>query len=332
MAVHNGLPHLPDAVESILGQSFADFEFLIVDDASTDGSSEYLALQTDPRIRLITNATNQGLTRSLNHGLDEAQGEYVARMDHDDLSLPGRLAAQVSSMDAHPEIDVLGAWARTLGLDPEQTWRYPLTDADIRAELLFASVLVHSSVMLRRASFKSHNLRYDPNIARAQDYELWTRAAAQLRFANLGKVLLRYRVHPEQIGAQQNAEQQAVADEVRARQLAALGLQPSLEELAQHNAIARWDYGPSAADLDRVEAWLLHLAEANRAAGRYAPDSLARALERRWWSACRHARLLGLEAWRRYRTSPLSDGAGRGPREKSAFFADAVLREWGFRQ
>jgi hypothetical protein len=331
MAVHEGQPYLPEAVESILGQTFNDFEFLIIDDASTDGSSEYLASLSDSRIRLLANKTNLGLTRSLNRGLDEARGEYVARMDHDDISLPDRLAAQVAYLDAHPEVDVLGTWARTLGLNPEQTWRYPLADADIRAEMLFASVLVHSSVMLRRASLEAHELRYDPAIARAQDYELWTRAAPHLHFANLDEVLLRYRVHPGQVGAQQHAEQQAVADTVRAGQLKALGLQPSAEELALHNAIARWEFSPGAADVDRVEGWLLRLAEANRQSGRFAPDSLVRALERRWWPACRRARALGLDAWRRYRASPLSGGAERSLRQKSAFFADSVLREWGFR-
>ncbi|MQC26254.1 MAG: glycosyltransferase family 2 protein [Chloroflexi bacterium] len=331
MAVYNGMPYLPKAVDSILEQSFGDLEFLVADDASTDGSATYLASLTDARIRILTNKENLGLSRSLNLGLDVARGDYVARMDHDDLSLPARLAEQVAYMDAHPEIDVCGTWTRTIGLQTEQTWRYPRTDAEIRAEMLFASVIVHSSAMLRRSSFERHNLRYDPKIARAQDYELWVRAAPHLRFANLGKVLLRYRVHVGQVGALHSAEQQVMADQMRAGLLRDLGLKPTASELKRHNAISRWQFETSLEHLDQVEAWLLKLADANRKSARYASLPFAKTLEARWWAACRVNLSSGMASWRRYSSSELARAAGRSPLERTQFWLKALAREWGLR-
>ena len=114
MAVHNGLPYLEEAVDSILNQSLRDLEFIIVEDASTDGSAEWLASLDDPRLRIVGNKWNKGLTYSLNKAIDLAQGEYVARMDSDDVSHRQRLARQTDFLDRHPEVDLLGSWARPL--------------------------------------------------------------------------------------------------------------------------------------------------------------------------------------------------------------------------
>src|SRR3990172_2066353 len=107
MPVYNGEPYLASAVESILGQSFADFEFLIIDDGSTDRSCEIVRGYADPRIRLLRNSSNRGVIATLNRGLEEAHGEYLARMDADDISLPDRLAQPGAVLDAHPEVGVL---------------------------------------------------------------------------------------------------------------------------------------------------------------------------------------------------------------------------------
>ena len=287
MAVHNGLPYLKEAVESVLGQTWRDFEFIVVDDASTDGSLELLESYEDARIRLMRNGQQAGLAASLNKGMDAAQGEFIARMDADDISLPGRLAQQVAFMRAQPEVAICGAWAQTIGGGRAQVWRYPSEDADIKAELLFASVLVHSSVMMRRSALDAHTLRYDEGLAQAQDYDLWVRAAEVLRLANLPKVLLRYRLHADQVGEQAGSGQQAVADEVRDKQLAHLGVEAIATDRNWHHRIARWDFGDTLEDLAQVERWLQTLLEANQQSQRYARASLERVIEARWWAACR---------------------------------------------
>jgi len=114
MPVFNGEQFLRPAMNSILNQTFTDFEFIIVDDGSTDHSREILNSYTDSRVRLICNESNIGLTDSLNRGLEAASGNYIARMDQDDISLPERLAKQVAFMDSHPEVGVCGTWAKDI--------------------------------------------------------------------------------------------------------------------------------------------------------------------------------------------------------------------------
>ncbi|MEX1248244.1 MAG: glycosyltransferase [Anaerolineales bacterium] len=327
MAVRNGMPYLAGAIDSVLRQTFDEFEFVIIEDASTDDSRKVLNSYSDKRLRLVFNRKQLGLSRSLNKGLDIASGQYIARMDHDDISLPRRLKTQYSFMEEHPDIDVLGCWAKTIGGKPEQTWKYPERDEDIRSEFIFNSSVVHSSVMLRRSTFERLQLRYDEKVVRAQDYELWTRASPRVRFANLQSVLLRYRLHSHQVGRQYGHEQQAVADQVRLRELYRLGLNPTAVEKKIHNRTALWDFPNTSAGLQAMERWFLKLAAANKRKQIYIPSALSRTLERRWWGACRVNIDLGLLAWKRYARSPLSGFAAINVFEKIYFRIKALTRE-----
>ena len=330
MAVHDGGPYIRQAVESILAQSFRDFEFLIIDDASKDSGSNFLSGLTDERVRLIAHSHQAGLSRSLNEGIQEAKGKYLARMDHDDISLSDRLQKQVNFLDAHQDVDVLGTWARTLGLAREQTWRYPIVDEDIRSEFAFNSSLVHSSVMLRTATLERLQLRYDDSTLRAQDYELWTREESQIRFANLGSVLIRYRVHADQVGSRYAVEQQAAAEKIRLREIERLGVKPTTDEFNLHNRISRWEHPEGRAELLALQRWFLKLRAANQTSQTYSMDAFDRTLERRWWAACKANIWLGLEARQIYRDFPFRGAAQRGFLEKAQLLAKAILRELGW--
>lgn len=332
MAVHNGLPYLSDAVESILAQSWEDLEFIIIDDASTDESIKVLSQFADERIRIIQNAKRGGLAKSLNSGIDTSKGDYIARMDADDVSLPKRLERQITFMQTRPELDICGTWARTIGHKPEQLWQYPDADAYIKAEMLFASVLVHSSVMLRRDSVLAHDIRYNEKLEAAQDYELWTRMMDKLVFANVPELLLEYRLHSDQVGVRQGDKQQEVADDVRIKLLEKIGVDASQIEIDLHQAIARWDFGGSYANLDAIESWLIKLKEANELSSLFLEDALGQALEQRWWAACRTQIHLGTEAWRTYQSSPIAVLGNRTLRDKATFFAKSVSRSLGFGQ
>src|ERR1035438_6976532 len=201
MPVHNGAPYLREAMASILSQTFADFEFLIVDDGSSDPSAEIIRSFRDPRIRLVSNGANLGLVETLNRGMLLARGCYLARMDCDDISHPERLALQVSYMDMHDDVAVCGSWIKAFG-SQRFVKRYPLTDDHIRAHLLFENALAHPSVMMRRDVFILERLFYDGNHAQAEDYELWTRVPGSFKFANLDRILLYYRKHRQQVTAE----------------------------------------------------------------------------------------------------------------------------------
>ena len=209
MAVHNGEPHVRQAVDSILGQSLADFEFIIIDDHSTDGTPDYLARLDDPRIRLHRNAGNLGLTKSLNVGLDMARGRYIARMDADDIALPERLARQVAFLDANADHVLLGTGVVEIdGAGAAmKTDRQPMDDMAFRWTSLLRPPLRHPTAMFRSDPVKDAGLRYDETCRTAQDFDFWQRALAHGKAAVLGQPLLRYRVHDSNVTATRKQSQ-----------------------------------------------------------------------------------------------------------------------------
>lgn len=200
MAVYNGEKYLRQAIDSILAQTFSDFEFIIVDDCSTDVTSQIIQGYNDKRIRFVRNEENLGLTRSLNKGLVLAGGEYIARMDGDDLSLPDRLAKQVAFMEANHDVGACGTWARDIDQEGKVIRnREALIGDELDSFYWRVSPLIHPTAMFRFTP--SLGPWYDETIPVAQDYDLWLRISAGERLGNLPEYLLLYRVHDESITA-----------------------------------------------------------------------------------------------------------------------------------
>ena len=203
MSVYNGERYLHEAVESILNQTFSDFEFIIIDDGSTDTTWKILNeyAQKDNRIILIKNNNNIGITRSLNKGLKVAKSQYIARMDADDVSLPDRLLKQITFMEAHPEIGVLGTWVECIDENNVmlEKWHMPTSPALIRWSLIFGNCVAHPTVMMRHEIIKQLGY-YDTNIHYAQDYDLWVRASMITQITNIPEVLLKRRISKNSIG------------------------------------------------------------------------------------------------------------------------------------
>lgn len=303
MPVYNGDRYLAKAVESILTQTFTDFEFMVIDDGSTDASVEIIKSYRDPRIRFIQNTANAGVTKSLNQGLALAAGEYIARMDADDVSLQTRLAKQVAFMDAHPQVGVCGSWVEIIGTTAGDIWRYPEDPDTIQCRLLFESALAHPSVIMRRALFEKAGLCYDPSYPYAQDYELWVRAVKCFRAVNLPEVLLHHRLHPEQVGERAREGQQAWAAKVRLTQLEMLGVSPTTEELEIHQALGTWKFQSTKAFVERADAWLRRLQTANARTSVYPKPAFCRVLGERWLAVCQASEA---RPWRTFWSSPLS--------------------------
>ncbi|GAB1545569.1 hypothetical protein NUACC21_82450 [Scytonema sp. NUACC21] len=198
MAVYNGERYLQEAIESILNQTFLDFEFLIVNDGSIDSTREIILSYNDPRIRLVNNDNNLGLTRSLNKGLQLAKGELIARQDADDISEPERLAKQVAFLERHREVVLVGTWYKEIDAYGKLIGdrQLPCDYIQIRWGLLFYCPFVHSAVMLRKSTVLEHIGFYDESLVYAQDYELWCRIARHLVVANLDEYLLKLRINP----------------------------------------------------------------------------------------------------------------------------------------
>jgi glycosyltransferase involved in cell wall biosynthesis len=201
MSVLNGEAFLREAVESMLGQTFGDFEFIIINDGSTDTTPQILAdyAKRDDRIRIFSQQ-KKGLVESLNRGIALSRSDYIARMDADDVSLPDRLQKQVNFLERHREVGLLsGAYEQidaagtVLG-----TIRFPLADSEIRAAMARINQMCHPAVMMRREVACAAG-GYRKQLLDAEDYDLWLRMAEQTQLANLDDVILRYRVHPRQV-------------------------------------------------------------------------------------------------------------------------------------
>lgn len=197
LPVYNAAKTLPLAIRSMLRQTFTDFELIILDDGSTDDSAQVIARFDDPRIRYISDGRNRGLAARLNQAIDLARGKYIARMDADDVSYPERLARQVSYLDQHPDVDLLGTGALIFQGNGEVVSRFPvqMRHDDICRQPWKGFCLAHPSWMGRADWFRKFRYRY-PEVVRAEDQDLLLRSCRSSRFANLMEPLLGYRQEP----------------------------------------------------------------------------------------------------------------------------------------
>jgi glycosyltransferase involved in cell wall biosynthesis len=213
MCCYNGEKFLREAVNSILSQTFDDFEFLIVQDGSTDLTPLILQeyAQKDGRIRIISNAKNIGLTKSLNKALPIARGDYVARMDDDDIALAQRFAKQVDFLEKNPKIALVGCLGFIINERGEVIGekKLALHYQEIKKRLLFNNQFIHSSLMIRKSVLDKEGF-YNEKFKKAQDYELVLRLAGKYPVANLPEKLLKWRFLPSSL-SWQNKEQQKYA-------------------------------------------------------------------------------------------------------------------------
>ncbi|MBW2058556.1 MAG: glycosyltransferase [Deltaproteobacteria bacterium] len=198
MSVYNEEEYLVDAVESILRQTFEDFEFIIVDDGSLDHTPLILQGYRDPRIRVFYQS-NQGQSAALNRGIRVSTGQYIARMDGDDVSLPERFEREVSFLDAHPEVGLVGTWCVKVdaATGRRRLQALPEEDEAIRRYMRVDNPFIHSSVMIRKAVLDGVGLYGEGLIW--QDYELWVRIARHHRMANIPEPLTIRRKHQASI-------------------------------------------------------------------------------------------------------------------------------------
>ena len=197
MPVYNGTKFLGEAIESIVNQSFNEFEFLIINDGSTDQSNELIKSYDDKRIRLFVNKNNIGQSASLNKGIKMARGDYIAIMDQDDISVQDRLKVQLEFMENHPNIDVCGSWLELFGTY-DGIVKYETKSEKIKMGLLTNINLGHPTVIIRKSTIDKYNLRYDDTYTIANDYDLWFMMLDTCSFSNISKPLLKHRTHERQ--------------------------------------------------------------------------------------------------------------------------------------
>jgi len=228
MAVYNAQTFLTEAIESVLRQSVSDFEFLIIDDASSDDSKKFVEdyAKRDPRIRLISNSENLGLGGSLQKGVEEAKGKYIARMDADDISMPKRFEMQLAYLDLHPEVLALGGDHKLVDAQGKifEDLIYPKLPNRMRWNLLLGNGLIasNSAVLFRKEFFENYG-NYAA-LRAAQDFDLWSRTlfAQPFPIGNISEMVLAYRQTDEMISKANRGHQEQIAIERRRENIAAL--------------------------------------------------------------------------------------------------------------
>lgn len=198
MPVYKTAPYLREAMDSILSQTYSNYELIVLNDCSPDESDDILDTYTDLRIVRYKGEKNVGLSNILNVGIGLARGKYIARMDSDDLSLPDRLQIQVDYLETHPEIDLVSVGMKLFGAK-EEIWFRERNPDKVKINALFHSPILHASSMWRRERFEENDLRFRQELVPSEDYDLWTRALVKgLKLVNLRQVLYKYRIHPAQ--------------------------------------------------------------------------------------------------------------------------------------
>jgi glycosyltransferase involved in cell wall biosynthesis len=217
MPVYNAGVYLKDAVESILNQTFRDFEFIIINDASTDNFCKIVEKYHDPRITLIHNSKNVGITQSLSAGLAKASGRYIARMDADDVAFPARLERQLSYLVSH-DVVLLGTWAQAIDSGGKIMRQIiaPIESSLLRWKLLFNNPFVHSSVIFSKKEVLEIG-GYRSSFA--EDYDLWSRVAHSYPIAVLPEVLLKWRDHPKSTYSMSERNQENYTDTIVKRNI-----------------------------------------------------------------------------------------------------------------
>ena len=220
MPTYNVAPWVGEAIESVLRQSYQDFELLVIDDCSTDDTVTVARRIEDPRIRIVQNEHNLGLSDNLNRGLSLITTEYVARMDGDDIALPHWLESEMTFLETHPEVGVCGGGGVRFGA-VNSTIRFAEEHDDIVANMLFQCTIIVPT--FRMSLYRDHGLRYRTDAFPAEDYRFWADCLQVTRLHNIPAPLFRYRMHERQICTARREEQQSKVAEVRRLMLQRIG-------------------------------------------------------------------------------------------------------------
>ncbi|MDL2241913.1 glycosyltransferase family 2 protein [Bacteroidales bacterium OttesenSCG-928-L03] len=286
MPVYNAELYLREAIDSIVNQTYTNWELLIIDDCSTDGSWEIIISYDDPRIIVLKNEENQGHHKTGNKGIRMAKGKYITRMDADDISLPRRFEKQVCFLEEHPESVLCASHARVIG-DFKNLFVVPKKDELIKLAFLFQNPLIHSSVMVRAETLKRH--AYPEDVRVAGDFQLWVDMQEEGMFSSIPEVLFEYRMHEKNITSTSGKTVSLVHTRILSSQLGRLGIEPTDREMFVHVNFSqlknRKDIEPDTF-LSDLRQWMLKLLDANQVKQIYDQKTMERMFSFRWILAC----------------------------------------------
>lgn len=284
MPVFNGAEFVRESIESVLSQTYEDLELLVVDDCSTDNTVELVRDISDPRLRLMEMEKNGGPSAAMNAAIRDSRGEYIARIDGDDLAYPDRISEQLRYMDRFSEVGICAAFAHIIGDNPG-TWLSPSDPEVLRATLTYYNPICHSTVMLRRTAIESFAEPYDPARRHGEDYDVYLRVSRNKRIACIPKFLAAYRRHKSQVSGNKDYATLGELDPLFSYVLEWLGVVPTERELRLHRTLGGW-VRIGVRDLSEIEAWIVKLGKANEKSGAHDARAFWAASANRFYDAC----------------------------------------------
>ena len=326
MPVYRSDDFLQESIESIINQTYRNFEFIIICDDPSERTREIIDKyrKEDNRI-IVIYQKKEGIIASLNKGCSIAKGKYILRMDADDISLNNRLEIQVGYMENNPGVGLCGSWIETFG-ESNQIFKYYCDDSSIKANLIFSPSFAHPSVIIRKSVMDQNNFHYSEGYPHAEDYELWTKFSRVTHFSNIPQVLLKYRIHPTNIGVQFEEEQIKTAQIISLSLLNDLNIIPTKNEIELHYGILNNKYLNGDKHVLNIHQWLLMIDNANRKEKRFPIEELSNILAKKWYECCKMNVNNGLFIWKKFWKSPLSKKVNLNMKEKSKFFIACILK------
>lgn len=316
MPVYNSEKYIRDTIDSVLTQDYDHFEFIIINDGSTDSSVGIIESYTDKRIRLLHNDGNRGLVFSLNRAIDEARAPYIARIDADDIAFPQRIKLQAAFLDNNPEVGLCGTWYENMG-DKTGPVRLETEHNEIVFRLLYQFHMLHPSWMFRKEVLQKNLIRYE--VLYGEDYDLVTRLVAHTRIANLPVHLMKYRQFSESMSKKNHHLTVENCMRIKQQLFRRMGVDVTREEVVLFEELMHQDYRAEKEYLGQVEQLLLKMHHANRQSHLFPEAFLDQKLTAIWFHACTNASSLGPRAFYIYKKSELSsihNTIGYGPQLK----------------
>lgn len=292
MPVYNAERYLAEAIDSIIGQSFTNWELVVINDGSTDNSEKIIQSFNDPRIKYYKNEQNIQLIETLNRGIALCSGKYIARMDADDIAHPHRLKKQVEAMEADSRLTLCGTNAVVIDENGNETGKIvnPGNNSFLQISLLFTNPFIHPSMMIRRDRLGDD--RFNAEALHVEDFELWTRLANRGRLANINRPLLKYRWHSSNVSVAHAKRQNEMKERIIGAQLdKQLNIAATDQEISIHRLTFNlYEFGKkkniSADKATEVARWFRKLSGQNRKLRRFSPSDFEAFLWCRWIVLC----------------------------------------------
>jgi glycosyltransferase involved in cell wall biosynthesis len=308
MAVYNGEETLKEAIDSILNQTLKEFEFIIVDDASTDKTESIIKSYDDPRIRYVKNHENKYLGPSLNEGIKIANGKYIVRMDADDISYSNRLMVQYEFMEANPSIGIAGSWADIFGINTGELI-YETNNFEIKLKLLFECHILHPSIIIRKSLIDNNQLFYDPVLQHSEDYDFFVRAFKLTDFANIDKKLINYRSTITSETRETDEFRNKFYNQTKLDLFRMMGVEINQNELMLFRRINHQIFSCLSSDIHAVNDLLTKMVNGNNRTLLFETKPFQSHIAELFENVCRNSNKSALSAFSIYKKSRLRDNS-----------------------